>query len=310
MRRWLILGLMCLGLTALRAQEAAKTMSPEEEIEVTDEEPKPPPYRSERWLVEHCVLKKDSNDTTVMQVRPQDIPKEIPFAKPKEVPAKNPPAIETIRPFCSVEKPGVCLKRRCVPMTDEERKKKLRRFYGPRWRWEKCGNVTLEDAMTQEKELKRFYGKDWKKIGDLIRSFWEVLLYAAETGDTAELVKLFSYPLMLSMGNIYLSRVWGTWTVYNAEEMKRVLAIMINDKTKKLFLQNNNCTPCIVNLQKIFIYSVYKEIEFSLKRVTYRESSRRTHVLVSKSIYFDSADFWSDLRQIERALGRKAQQNN
>jgi hypothetical protein len=213
------------------------------------------------------------------------IPQHVPEATPEEVALPAFPPASTIYPSCKREKVGVCLKRRCP-------------------------SLTLYALKEEEGELREFFGDDWTQVRDLIRSFWEVLLYAVDTEDTRALVTLFQFPLSLGLNYADYPDLWEGWLLRDEKELHRVLRVMLKQEVKKWFFYNNDCTGCIVTPYGGSFYFIYGKIYFRIKKLPLEKRGRYTYIIVLKSLAFNSDDFFNDIGRIRYELKRKGRRDN
>jgi hypothetical protein len=188
-----------------------------------------------------------------------------------------------VKPECTPETLGVCIKKRCQgrPMFLEEKLKKR-----------------LPDDMIA----------DWQKVFDAIVAVHEVILYAAETMDAEAFASILSYPIDLCLSQEDNENVWERWTLRTPEEVKKIFPYIMNPLVRRHIFDDLSCDVIFMNTTFAYFFFFPEKFLFYVKRLTLGHDLGYKYSVVIEDLYVTSSNYLDDIGHIRRELSRPGDQ--
>ncbi len=194
-------------------------------------------------------------------------------------------SLNHVKPTCTPEKLGVCIKKRCEgrPMFLEEKLKKR-----------------LPDDMIE----------DWQKVFDAIVAVHEVILYAAETMDAEAFASLLSYPVHFSLSHEDTQNLWESWMLNTPEEVKKIFSYIMSPAVRKEIFEDLSCDVIFMSTTFAYFFFFPARFYFSVKKLTLERNLGYKYAIVIDRIHVPASNYPDDIGHIRRELSRPGNQCN
>jgi hypothetical protein len=184
-----------------------------------------------------------------------------------------------VKPECTSEILGVCIKKRCQGRPE-----------------------VLEESL--QKDLPDDMIGDWKKVRDAIVAVHEVILYAAATMDAEAFASILSYPIDLCLSQEDNENVWERWTLRTPEEVKKIFPYIMNPLVRRNLFRIPTNDPIFMSTSFGRFFSGESDFWFFVKRLTFGNTLCYEYIIVIKSLYVSSSNYLDDIGHIRRELSR------